>query len=99
IQGTSWERVLLMVKELGGDHYLTGHGALSYLNHERFNETGIAVSYMDYNPLPWTQSHGDFSPYVTGLDLLAAEGTSAHRHLRPACIDWQEFKRRRESMQ
>jgi hypothetical protein len=99
IRGHSWERVLAIVKELGGRHYLTGHGALSYLDHERFNEAGIAVSYMDYDPLPWTQSHGAFSPFVTGLDLLAAEGGSAHKHLRPACIDWQDFKRRRESMQ
>lgn len=96
VPGASSERVLRLVQAVGGDHYISGHGALAYLDHERLNAAGVAVSYMDYAPRPWAQSHGDFSPYVTGLDLLAAEGPSAADHLCPACQDWRAFRHARE---
>lgn len=96
IEGGSSDRVLRLVQAAGGDHYLTGHGALAYLNHEGLNAAGIAVSYMDYAPLPWPQAHGDFTPYVTALDLLAATGASAASHLCPASLDWRAFRSRKE---
>lgn len=96
IEGTSSDRVLRLVQAAGGDHYLTGHGAIAYLDHESLNAAGIAVSYMNYAPLPWPQAHGGFTPYVTGLDLLAATGPSAPGHLRPASIDWRAFRTSRE---
>ena len=96
IAGSSSDRVLRLVQAVGGDAYLTGHGAFDYLDHTRFNAEGIAVRYMDYAPRPWAQSHGDFTPYVTGLDLLAAAGTSAGSHLCPASIDWRAFRTLRE---
>jgi hypothetical protein len=96
IEGASSDRVQGLVQAVGGDHYLTGHGALAYLDHEGLNAAGIAVSYMDYAPLPWPQAHGAFTPYVTGLDLLAAVGASAADHLRPASLDWRTFRSRKE---
>ena len=96
VEGTSSDRVLRLVQAVGGTHYITGHGAYAYLDHQRLNDQGIAVSYMDYAPLPWPQAHGDFTPYVTGLDLLAAAGPSAASHLRPASIDWRAFRTARE---
>lgn len=96
VPGTSSERVLRLVQAVRGDHYISGHGALAYLDHEGLNAAGVAVSYMDYAPLPWPQSHGDFSPYVTGLDLLAAAGPCSFDHLRPACQDWRTFRRAKE---
>ncbi|MFM6344350.1 MAG: WbqC family protein, partial [Dolichospermum sp.] len=38
IPGEKWERVLAIVKNLGGNVYLTGHGARFYLNHEEFEK-------------------------------------------------------------
>lgn len=96
IEGMSSDRVLRLVQAVGGTHYITGHGAFAYLDHQRLNDHGIAVSYMDYAPLPWPQAHGDFTPYVTGLDLLAAAGLSAAGHLRPASIEWRAFRTARE---
>lgn len=91
--GSSWERVLHMTQAVNGTDYLTGHGALAYLDHEAFNAAGIAVSYMQYDPLPWPQSDTNFTPYVTALDLLASVSADvAKNHLRPASIDWRVFK-------
>jgi hypothetical protein len=98
VDGRSSERVLRLVKAVGGDHYLTGHGAFAYLDHGMLNSAGIAVSYMDYKALPWPQAHGDFTPYVTGLDLLAAVGDSAGNHLQPASVDWRTFRRLKEQI-
>lgn len=96
VSGASSDRVLRLVQAVGGDHYITGHGAYAYLDHDALNAAGIAVSYMDYAPRPWPQAHGDFSPYVTGLDLLAAAGASAGDHLCPASLDWRAFRTARE---
>lgn len=92
LSGTSDERVLQLVQAVGGNDYLTGHGARNYLDHEAFNAKGISVSYMTYNPLPWPQPHGDFTPFVTGLDLIASqEAEAVQAHLRPASMDWRSF--------
>jgi hypothetical protein len=96
LPGSSSDRVLRLVQAAGGSHYITGHGAFAYLDHELFNAEGVAVSYMNYTPLPWPQAHGEFSHSVTGLDLLAAVGSKAAGHLRPACIDWRAFRKSRE---
>lgn len=92
VRGSASDRVLRLVQAVAGDQYITGHGAFDYLDHAALNAAGIAVSYMDYAPRPWTQTHGGFSPYVTGLDLLAAEGEKAAEHLCPASTDWQAFR-------
>jgi hypothetical protein len=96
IDGTASDRVLRLVQAVGGTEYLTGHGAYAYLDHPAMNDAGVAVSYMDYAPRPWPQAHGDFTPYVTGLDLLAAAGPSAASHLCPASIDWRAFRTAKE---
>ncbi len=99
VAGTSSDRVRDLVRAVGGTEYITGHGALSYLDHEGFEAAGIRVSYMDYRPEPWPQGHGDFTPYVTGLDLLAALTPSAAvTHLCPASLDWRTFKALKEEV-
>lgn len=64
-------RILELVKSVGGTAYITGHGARQYLRHEDFEDAGIQVEYMRYATLPWSQGYGEFTPYVTGLDLIA----------------------------
>ena len=92
VGGTSWSRVLELVKVVSGSEYVTGHGALGYLDHDAFEKQGVAVKYMDYAPLPWPQPFGAFTPYVTGLDLVASlDAAQARVHLRPASIDWRTF--------
>jgi hypothetical protein len=97
VPGTSGDRVLALVKAVEGTEYITGHGALAYLDHQAFNASGISVSYMDYAPLQWAQPHGGFTPFVTSLDLIAAhDAKTARAHLRPASLDWRTFKARKE---
>ena len=102
LSSASSERVLEIVKSVGGTRYLTGHGAAGYLDHALFERAGIAVEYMDYSLTPWPQggkeggSGGGFTPYVSVLDLIARTGKAAADYLRPATLPWQEFIKREE---
>ena len=95
VPGRSWQRVLELVKAVGGTRYITGHGALKYLDHESFEREGVIVEYMDYRPIPWPQLHGSFTPYVTVLDLIASvPDMDAAIHLNPLTMSWKEMKDR-----
>jgi len=85
------KRVLDIVRSLGGTIYITGHGARKYLDHIAFEEAGIAVKYMQYRCLPYPQLHGDFTPYVTALDLVANCGPEGKLYIQSEAIDWKEF--------
>jgi WbqC-like protein family len=89
INGTSSTRVLDLVCHCQGTRYLTGHGAAKYLDHESFEKQGIAVEYMDYSKTIWPQSGGEFTPYLSVLDLIANTGRYAANYLRPATTDWR----------
>lgn len=92
ITGKGWRRILDLVHAVGGTRYLTGHGAANYLDHAAFEAEGITVDYMGYEFLPWPQQHGDFSPYVTSLDLIAnvpPENRTAH--LSRKTVPWRDF--------
>lgn len=91
ISGHSTERLLAIVQHLEGTKYLTGHGARNYLAHELFAEAGISVEYMQYNIVPYPQAHGPFTPYVTGLDLLANVGTAGIEAMQSTTVPWQDF--------
>jgi hypothetical protein len=91
IEGSGSRRVLDIVRALGGDTYLTGHGASKYLDHEAFELAGVRVEYMDYAKTPYPQLHGEFTPYVSALDLIANAGSSGINFIRPISIYWKDF--------
>jgi hypothetical protein len=93
IPGASSERVCDIVEHLEGTVYITGHGARNYLNHALFEEKGIAVEYMQYERKSYPQLHGDFTPYVTALDLVANCGVEGTKMIGSGTIGWKEFTR------
>lgn len=91
IAGGGSQRVLDIVRFLGGKAYITGHGARNYLDHCAFEQAGITVRYMDYRCLPYQQQHGDFTPYVSALDLVANCGRDGINYIQSTSIDWRDF--------
>jgi hypothetical protein len=91
IDGASWERVLAIVTALGGDRYVTAHGASNYLNHEEFERRGVTVEYVQYSKTEYAQLNGDFTPYVSVLDPLANLGGKTREIIRPKTVGWREF--------
>jgi hypothetical protein len=91
IGGSGSQRVLEIVRAVGGTIYATGHGARNYLNHEAFEQAGVKVQYMRYECNPYPQRWGEFTPYVTGLDLVANLGRDGRGQLSSPCIPWRDF--------
>lgn len=90
VGGSSSQRLCDITAAIGGSVYLTGHGALNYLDHSIFEARGIEVRYMDYAVGPWPQDHGGFTPYVTALDALAHLGPAAATALRSTTLHWSD---------
>jgi len=91
VGGASSQRLKDLTLAVQGDVYLTGHGARNYLDHALFEADGIDVHYMNYERIPYPQLHGDFTPYVTGLDLIANCGREGRKMIRSGSLYWREF--------
>ena len=91
ITGSSSERVLEIVKAVNGSCYISGHGALNYLNHDLFEQAGIEVAYMDYKRIKYPQNYGEFNPYVSGLDLVANCGPEGLSRICSKAVYWKDF--------
>jgi len=91
ISGSSSQRVLDIVKALEGIRYVTGLGARNYLDHQLFVHAGIRVEYMDYQKLPYPQLHGEFTPYVSILDLIANTGKEGINLILSDTVYWKDY--------
>jgi hypothetical protein len=91
VAGTSSTRLCDIVLALRGSVYVTGHGARNYLDHGLFERHGIVVEYMSYECLPYRQVHGAFTPYVTGLDLVANCGKAGANQIVSGTQPVREF--------
>lgn len=91
IGGEGSDRVLAIVKALGGTEYITGHGARNYLDHQKFCNAGIEVEYMDYRCMVYPQQHGSFTPYVSALDLIANCGPAGVEVMQSNTRNWRSF--------
>lgn len=92
INGASTERLVRLASCYHAKQYLTGHGALNYLDHESFEQVGTEVRYMRYATASWPQHSPVFSPYVTILDLLASVTfEKAHEHFLSETKSWRIF--------
>lgn len=89
--GSGSQRLLDIVRTVGGASYITGHGARNYLDHEIFEEAGISVNYMNYKKVPYPQLYGAFTPFVTALDLVANCGREGKVYLTSETVGWREF--------
>jgi hypothetical protein len=77
-EGSKDDRLIDLVRKLGGDSYLSGPAARAYIQPEKFAAAGIELSYHDYAGYPeYPQIAAPFDPYVTILDLLFAVGPDA----------------------
>jgi hypothetical protein len=91
ISGSSSQRLHDICVKTGAHVYLTGHGARNYLDHELFQKSNIMVEYMKYRMIPYPQLHGEFTPHVTTLDLIANCGTNRADVICSETIKWQDF--------
>ncbi len=88
IGGSSSKRVLNICEALGATHYVSGHGGRNYLDHAAFSERGVSVGYMNYEMIEFGQQHGEFTPFVSALDLLANLGPEGRTVIASTASSW-----------
>ena len=87
--GRSTDRLVRICKKLGSQYYITGHGAKKYLDHAMFEKENILVFYMNYKKRKYPQQHGNFTPFVSALDLIANCGPDGGSFLDPQIVYWK----------
>jgi hypothetical protein len=89
--GHASELIASICQTLGASEYLTGTGALAYMNPKDFSAVGCGVSVQEWEPISYGQAHPaiGFVPDLSTLDLLlncpdsAAEMIAAAGSWRP----------------
>lgn len=91
-KSSSSRKLLDIVMAEKGNVYITGHGAKNYLDHELFESHGINVEYIQYVLNEYPQLNGQFTPYVSMIDVIANVGERASELIKAESINWKEFK-------
>lgn len=91
IPGSSSKRVIEICLKVEASNYITGHGAKNYLDHELFEKSGVEVDYIMYGLSSYNQQFGEFTPYVSTLDLIANCGKAGISNIRGTLMPWKEF--------
>ena len=89
-EGKSSYRLLDICKKTNTKVYLTGHGALNYLDHELFEQNGIEVFYMKYDFVPYSVEGRIYTPFVTALDPIAHLGSRVTETMQSKMVYWRE---------
>lgn len=70
VQGDKNERLVAICEKLGATYYYSGAAAREYLDVELFASRGIEVAFQCYEHPVYGQLFGDFTPYLSVVDLL-----------------------------
>jgi hypothetical protein len=70
IEGEASKLIASICGALGAQSYLTGTGALAYLDERDFAEIGCEVMVQQWQPFNYEQANGEFVPDLSTLDLL-----------------------------
>lgn len=77
VKGQKTDRLLKILDLLDATHYISGPSAKSYLEEEKFEESGIKLEYMVYSYPKYEQLYPPYDPHVSVLDLLFMTGPKA----------------------
>lgn len=80
--GNRTERLVSLVRAVGGSSYLSGPSADAYLERELFAQAGVRLEYKSYDYAAYPQLWGPFEGAVSVLDLIANCGPGAAALMR-----------------
>ena len=92
VPGKSSKRLLDLCLSIQATEYVTGHGALNYLDTTIFDAHDIDVSLMEYSCTPYKQLYGEFTPYVTIFDMIANCGKDSIKYIQPSRSNFENYK-------
>lgn len=70
VEGESTQLLISIVKEIGGNIYLSGFGGAKYQEEELFKEAGMTLAYYEFEHPVYPQLWSDFVPNLSITDLL-----------------------------
>lgn len=73
VEGVSTERLVNIVRAVGGTAYLSGGGASDYQEEGAFSEAGIKLVIQNFEPLPYGPEKS-FIPRLSVIDYLMRDG-------------------------
>ena len=77
------ERLIDICKKCKASDYFTGPAAQAYMQEDLFSKDNISIHYFDYsNYLEYPQLFGEFSHYVSILDLIFNTGDNAKNYMK-----------------
>ena len=76
------KRIVQLVKELGGDAYLSGPGGKNYMDLGIYEAEGIEVVFSNFNHPQYDQLFEGFQPHMSILDLLFNHGGNSLEMIR-----------------
>jgi len=76
---TGEKRVIAIVKELGGDHYINSIGGRELYSKERFSEKGIKLSFINSRDIHYSQFNNEFVPWLSIIDVMMFNDVSTIR--------------------
>jgi hypothetical protein len=90
VAGAKTDRLVALLVPRGATRYVTGLGALDYLDEPQLAAAGIEVRVMQYTRRPYSQLHGTFDPHVSILDAIANLGPEAATVLESPAVPWRD---------
>ncbi|MBI1846963.1 MAG: WbqC family protein [Candidatus Rokubacteria bacterium] len=75
-------RLVSICRAVGAGTYLAGQEGATYMDLAHFREAGIEVWRQRYEHPRYPQLHGEFVPFLSGLDLLLTHGDASLGILR-----------------
>lgn len=82
ISGVKDDRIVNMVRHLGGRTYLSGLGGSNYQSEAKFTDANLNLMYYDFSPPTYPQLWGKFEPGLSIVDLLFNCGPDSPQILR-----------------
>lgn len=79
--GSSNQRILGIVKQLGGSIYLSGNGARKYNDPELYKDNNIELVYSRFEAPQYRQINGDFLQNLSVIDALMNVGIDRTREM------------------
>ena len=82
VDTSSSQRLVDLVAAVGGTEYLSGTGALDYLDKDLFEKAEIGLEIQDFRHPEYPQLHGPFVSHLSCLDLVLNCGPDSAKILR-----------------
>jgi hypothetical protein len=80
-EGKRNEMLVDILKKVSADIYLSGVGAKDYLDEKLFSDADVAVKWQNFSHPVYPQLHGDFTSYLSSIDLLFNCGIERSREI------------------